>query len=141
MDIFHSRNCHILKENICLVHSATTHTILKNEKYFTYFQKRSGNVNTISGSTNIIEGSGRAYLLLPGGTKFVIDDALFSPNSQRNLLSFKEIRRNGYHVETINRENKNSFISYASSRVRKVLNNNYPPLLLDYIIQVFVLLK
>lgn len=58
-------------------------------------------VSTISGSTNIIEGSGRANMLLPMGTKFEIADALYSPKSQRNLLSFKDIRRNGYHVETI----------------------------------------
>ena len=48
MDITHSRIGHILKEDIFLGDSATTHTILKNEKYFTYLKKRSGNVNTIS---------------------------------------------------------------------------------------------
>lgn len=106
MDISHSRIGHKINEEICLVDSATTHTILKHENYFTYLQKCKSNVYTISGSTNIIEGSGRACLLLPGGTKFIIDDALFSPNSKRNLLSFKDIRRNGYHVETMSKENK-----------------------------------
>ena len=89
-------------EDICLVDSATTHTILKNKKYFSYITLQEANVKTISGSTKIIEGSGRANILLPGGTNLRIDDALFSTKSHRNLLSFKDIRRNGYHVETTN---------------------------------------
>ena len=60
-------------------------------------------MNTISGSAKLIEGSGRANILLPGGTKIHIDDALYS--FQRNLLSFKDIRRNGYHIETTNEGN------------------------------------
>ncbi|KAK8340845.1 hypothetical protein V6Z11_A08G127100 [Gossypium hirsutum] len=62
-------------------------------------------VNTISGSSKLIEGSGRAIMLLPKGTKFVIDDALYSTKFQRNLLSFKDIRLNGYHIETMNEKN------------------------------------
>ena len=62
-------------------------------------------MNTISGSAKLIEGSGRANILLPGGTKIHIDDALYSTKSQRNLLSFKDIRRNGYHIETTNEDN------------------------------------
>ncbi|TYG74017.1 hypothetical protein ES288_D04G148700v1, partial [Gossypium darwinii] len=62
-------------------------------------------INIISGSSKLIEGSERAIILLPKGTKFVIDDALFSSNFQRNLLSFKDIRINGYHIETINHKN------------------------------------
>ena len=48
-------------------------------------------MNTISGSAKLTEGSGRANILLPGGTKIHIDDALYSTKSQRNLLSFKDI--------------------------------------------------
>ena len=59
------------------------------------------NISIISGSINIIETSGRANMLLPNGTKFHIHNALYSPKSQRNLLSFKDIRRNGYHIETM----------------------------------------
>ena len=92
-------------EDICLADSATTHTILKDKKYFSYLVLQEANVSTISGSIKLIEGSGRATLLLHGGTKIYIDDALYSSKSQRNLLSFKDIRRNGYHVETTNEEN------------------------------------
>ncbi|KAB2034663.1 hypothetical protein ES319_D04G101500v1 [Gossypium barbadense] len=62
-------------------------------------------VNTISGSSKIIEGSRRAIILLPKCTKFVIDDTLFSTKSQRNLLSFKDIHINGYHIETMDEKN------------------------------------
>ncbi|KAK8264478.1 hypothetical protein V6Z11_D12G110700 [Gossypium hirsutum] len=62
-------------------------------------------VNTISGSSKLIEGSGRAIILLPKGTKFDIDDVLYSIKSQMNLLSFKDIRLNGYHIETMNKKN------------------------------------
>ncbi|TYJ15310.1 hypothetical protein E1A91_A10G175800v1, partial [Gossypium mustelinum] len=62
-------------------------------------------VNTISSSSKLVEGSGRAIIVLPEGTKFIIDDALYSTKSQRNLLSFKDIRLNGYHIETMNEKN------------------------------------
>ena len=52
----------------------------------------------------LTEGSGRANILLLGGTKIHIDDALYSTKCQRNLLSFKDIRRNGYHIETANKD-------------------------------------
>ena len=39
-------------------------------------------------------------MLLHGGTILHIDNALYSPKSHRNLLSFKDICLNGYHIET-----------------------------------------
>ena len=53
--------------DICLADSATTHTILKDEKYFSYLKIVESNVFTISGSTKLIEGSERANILLLGG--------------------------------------------------------------------------
>ena len=91
-------------EDISVSDSGTTHAIFKDEKYFSYLLRIKANV-TISGNSNLIEGSGRATIFLPKGTKLVIEDALFSSKSPRNLLSFKDIRRNGYHVETINEMN------------------------------------
>ena len=82
--------------------------LLKNaykKKYFSYLVMQEVNVGTIAGSIKLIEGSGRATFLLHGGTQIYIDDALYYSESQRNLLSFKDIRRNGYHVETTNEEN------------------------------------
>ena len=62
-------SAYVYNEDICLVDSATTHTILKNKKYFCHLVMQDANVSTISGSANIIEGSGSASILLPGGTK------------------------------------------------------------------------
>ena len=44
--------------------------------------------------------------MLPKGTKLCINDALYSSKSNRNLLSFKDIRYNGYHIETKNEGNE-----------------------------------
>ena len=91
--------------DMCLADSASTHTILKNKKFFSFLIMQGSDVNTMSGSAKLIKGFGRANILLPGGTKIHIDDALYSTKSQRNLLSFKDIRRNEYHIETTNEDN------------------------------------
>jgi predicted proteasome-type protease len=43
--------------------------------------------------------------LLPEGTKLIINDVLYSSKSRRNLLNSKDIRRNGYHIETMTENN------------------------------------
>ena len=91
--------------DICLVDYATTHTILWNKKYFSNLTFASINVNTISSFVNLIQGFGRAIIILLGGIKFIIDDALYSAESKRNFFSFKDIRWNGYHIKTMNKNN------------------------------------
>ena len=93
----------------CLVDYATTHTILRNKKYFLNLNLVSFNVQTISGLVDLIKGFRRATIVLSNGTKFQIDDALYCNKSNRNLLSFKDIRRNGYHIETMN-HNGNEYL-------------------------------
>jgi hypothetical protein len=61
--------------------------------------------NIISSISNLIEGSGRAYILLSEEIKLIINDVLYSSKSRRNLLSFKDIRRNGYHIEIMTENN------------------------------------
>ena len=77
-------------------------TILCDKKYFSNLTLVPFNVQTISGLVDLIKGSGRAIIVLPNGTKFQINDALYSNKSNQNLLSFKDIRRNGYHIKTMN---------------------------------------
>ena len=55
--------------DMCLANSATTHTILRNQKYFMNLTVLKAKVNTISGPADLIEGSGRAMILLPNNTK------------------------------------------------------------------------
>ena len=91
---------------ICIADSATTHTILWDQKYFSHITLVEDNVNTISGHADLIDGPGRATIMLPCSTIFHINNVLYSVISKRNLLSFKDIRHNGYHIETTYNNNK-----------------------------------
>ena len=97
----------------CLVNYATTHTILRDKKYFSTFPLAQSNVHTSSGPVDLIKGFAKATIILPKGTKFQIEDALYSNKSSRNLLSFKDIRRNGYHIETMNHD-ENEYLLITS---------------------------
>jgi len=102
MDSHHAINkSNISGGDICLADSATTHTILMH-KYFLNMRMMNAKVNTISDSTNLIEGSGRANIIFPNRTRFVIYNVLFSTKTRKNLLSFKDIQLNRYHTETVN---------------------------------------
>ena len=57
------------EENICIIDSGTTHTILKSKIHFSYLTLQDVVVHTISRSAKLIEGSGRATIMLPCGTK------------------------------------------------------------------------
>lgn len=52
-------------EDICLADSATTHTILRDRKYFSNLISTRANVTTISGPADLIDGSGEAQIMLP----------------------------------------------------------------------------
>ena len=84
---------------LCLVDSATTHTILKDRKFFHTLTEKRGSVTIIANDNVLIMGSRRASLIFPMGTELIIDDALLYPQSTRTLLSFKDIRSNGFHIE------------------------------------------
>ena len=53
----------------CLANYATTHTILRDKKYFSNFTLAQSNVHTISGPVNLIKGSDKATIILPKDTK------------------------------------------------------------------------
>ena len=92
--------------DICPADSATMHTILKENKYLKYLTLTKVNVTTISSPTDMIKGFGKADILLPNNTRLSIKDALYSPEPRRNLLSFKDISANGYHIEIIDEDRK-----------------------------------
>ena len=93
------------KDDEYLTYCATTHTILQNKRYFLELTLIKSNRSTISYTTNLVEGSKKENIMLPNGTKFHVNDVLYSRKSRRNLLNFKDIRRNGYHIETMNEGN------------------------------------
>ena len=65
-------------------------------------------------------------MMLPNGTRFHINDALYSSKSIRNLLGFKDICRNGYHIETMNEGNTEclyiTFIVYDKKLIMEKLS-------------------
>jgi hypothetical protein len=97
------------EEELCLVDSCTKNSILREIKYFQTLKKRDENVLTIAGRDAVIVGSGQAIITLPMGTKTIIEDALLYPDSTRTLLSFRDIRQNGFNIETHN-ENQEEFL-------------------------------
>ena len=84
----------------CLADSATTLTILSERHYFTNLISKKALLTTLSGPSNLIEGYGKAHIMLSNGTILTINEALYSPHSRRTLLSFRDIRDNQYHIET-----------------------------------------
>ena len=101
-------------------------TILRDKKYFSNLTLVSFNVQTISSPVDLIKGSGRATIVLPNGTKFQIDDALYSNKSNQNLLGFKDIRRNGYHIETMNHNgNENLLITVQKQILEQLISSSY----------------
>ena len=50
--------------NACLADCATTHTILRDKKYFSNFTLAQSNVHTISGPIDLIKGSGKATIIV-----------------------------------------------------------------------------
>ncbi|KAM2866910.1 hypothetical protein COP2_022883 [Malus domestica] len=104
----------------CLTDSATTHTILHKRHYFTNFIPKKPPLTTLAGPSNLIEGYRKSHIMLSNGTILTIKEAIYSPGSERTLLSFRDIRDNGYHIETT--EDNGSKIlcitSYEFSRKR-----------------------
>jgi hypothetical protein len=87
-----------MDEELCLVDSGTTNSILREIKYFQTLIKNKGNVLTIATRDAVIVGSGQATIMLPMGTSITIEDALLYPDSTRTLLSYRDIQKNGFHI-------------------------------------------
>nr|GEU53426.1 hypothetical protein [Tanacetum cinerariifolium] len=93
--------------DLCIADSGATHTILKSKKYLFELKPTKGTINTISSPTNLVDGVRKANVVLPNGTQLLIENALFSSKSKRNLLSFRNIYHNGYDTQSRTIGNKN----------------------------------
>ncbi|GJT03068.1 hypothetical protein Tco_0824237 [Tanacetum coccineum] len=51
--------------DLCIADSGATHTILKSKKYFFELKPTKGTIDTISDPTNLIDGVGKANVVLP----------------------------------------------------------------------------
>ena len=101
-----------MEEEMCLVDSCSSNTVLREIKYFQTLTKREGNVLPIAGRDAIIVGSGRATIILPMGTQITIEEALLYLDVTHTLLNYKDIRYNGIHVET-HEVNKEEFLLFT----------------------------
>ena len=60
-----------------LINSVTLYTILKNQKFFIELVLDTHKVSTITGIIQKIEGSRRAYIMLPNSTHIFIKEYYF----------------------------------------------------------------
>ena len=114
------------EDDICLVDYETIHIILQDKRYFLNLTLTNANVSTIYGTTNLIEGFGITNIMLQKRTRFHINDASYFSKSTRNLLGFKDICKNGYHIENMNEGNTkclyNTSIVYDKKLIVKKLS-------------------
>lgn len=103
-----------MKEEMCLVDSGTTNSILREVKYFQTLTKLNGDILTIVGRGAVIVGTGRAIFTLPMGTQIIIEDDLLYPDSTRTLIGYRDIRKNGFHIET-HEENKEEYLLFTKN--------------------------
>ena len=115
--------------DLWLPDSGTTHTILKDRKYFYDLRSIKANVNTISDPIDFIKGSRKASFILPNIIKNFIDNILFSPHSKRNLLSFNDIFRNGYDIEIAKEGNRRYIYRTSNVSGKKCILDKWPLLL------------
>jgi len=57
-----------------------------------------------------------AIIMLPMRTTITIKDALLYPDSTHTLLSYRDIRKNGYHIETHHQNNKEFLLITKDNR-------------------------
>ncbi|KAL3683038.1 hypothetical protein R1sor_001060 [Riccia sorocarpa] len=86
--------------SLCIIDSGATHTILNKPCYFKHgFKGKNLSIDTLAGPIRG-EGIGHAQVELPNKTIINIPDAIYSSKSPRNLLAFRTLRENGYHLMT-----------------------------------------
>jgi hypothetical protein len=99
-----------MEEEMYLVDSCTTNTILREMKYFQTLKKRTGNILTIAGRDTCIVSFGKATIILLIGTQVTIENILFYPDSTCTLLSYRDIENNVLHIVTHEENNKESLL-------------------------------
>jgi hypothetical protein len=97
-------------EEICLVDSCTTNTILREIKYFQTITKRTRNILAIVGCGACIVGSRKTTIIPSMGTQVIIKNALLYPDSTRTLLSYIDIRKNELCIVTHEENNEESLL-------------------------------
>ena len=66
------------EDDVCFTNCETTHTILRDKRYFIELTLIKANASTISSTTNLVESSRSANIIPPNETRFHINDAFYS---------------------------------------------------------------
>jgi hypothetical protein len=106
-----------MEEEMCIVDSCVTNSILRETKYFQTLTRRTGNILTIARRDTNIVGSDQATIVLPMGTQVTIENAILYPDSTHTLLSYRDICKNGLHVVT-HEENNEEFLHIIKKKQR-----------------------
>ena len=85
---------------------ATTHTILRDPKYFTFSSHKADawqdcDVTTIAWRRNFKFREGQTTIVLPGGTPLRCTNTMYSPTTPRSLISYQNLRANVIHVLSV----------------------------------------
>ena len=103
-----------------LLDSATTHTILRDKKFFdvnhlSNWQTR--NLITMAGSNVFRFQEGSAKVILPEGNTITCMRAMFSPSAPRSLISYRDIRTNGFHLSTKILDRREALVFVQNNKV------------------------
>jgi hypothetical protein len=99
-----------MEEEMCLMDSCITNTILSDSKYFQILPKRMGNNLTIIGRDACIVSSGKATIILPMSTQVIIENVLFYLDSTHILVSYRDISKNMLHIVIYEENNEESLL-------------------------------
>jgi hypothetical protein len=105
-----------MEEEMCLVDSCTTNTIIRETKYFQTFTTRTGNILTIVGRNACIVSSDKATIILLMGTWITIENTLLYPDSTHTVLNYRDIHKNGLHIVIHEKNNKESLLITKTNR-------------------------
>jgi hypothetical protein len=91
--------------DVALLDSATTHTILRDPKYFDFSRQESEawqtcDMITVAGKRNFVFREGPATVVLSGGTTLGFPNAMYASSAQQSLISFRDLRASGIHLLT-----------------------------------------
>jgi hypothetical protein len=99
-----------MEEEMYLMDSCTTNTILREIKYFQTLTKRTGNILAIAARDMCIVGSRKATIILLMGTQITIENALQYSDSTHTLLSYRDIHKNELYIVTHEENNEESLL-------------------------------
>ena len=60
-------------------------------------------------------------MVLPNDTRIFIDEAFLYPGAERNLLTFKDTRRSGYHIITTACESGTEYLDITESEYTQII--------------------